>query len=121
MPADLPYLAGHKGNITDFDFNPFNDQIIATGGDDTLVNIWNIPDGGLTQVLTDPTHSLEGHQRKISVLRFHPTASNVLASAAADYTVKLWDIQHGKEMLSLDDVHGTQAITDLAWDYTGTQ
>jgi len=121
MPADLPYLAGHKGNITDFDFNPFNDQIIATGGDDTLVNIWNIPDGGLTQVLTDPTHSLEGHQRKISVLRFHPTASNILASAAADYTVKLWDIEHGKEMLSLDDVHGTQAITDLAWDYTGTQ
>lgn len=120
MPSDLPVIAGHKGNLTDFDFNPFNDQVIATGGEDACVKIWTIPEEGLTQNLTDPTQTLEGHSRKVVVLRFHPTASNVLASAGVQ-TVKLWDIERGQEVRSLDEKIHTQAICDLAWDYTGTQ
>lgn len=120
VSCDLPHLAGHKGNITDFDFNPFNDQILATGAEDTLVKIWTIPDAGLTESQTESTITLAGHQRKLSVLRFHPTASNILASAGADHVVKVWDIEVGKEVRSCDDVH-EQNITDLVWDYTGTQ
>lgn len=118
--SDVPVIAGHQGHVTDFDFNPFNDQIIATGSEDTSIKIWTIPEEGLTEKLTEATQTLEGHQRKVTILRFHPTANNVLASASADMTVKLWDIEQGKELRSLDEAH-TQLISDLVWDYTGTQ
>ena len=31
MPAQMPCLDGHKGPVLDFDFNPFHDNIVATG------------------------------------------------------------------------------------------
>lgn len=120
MDKDLPVIAGHKGHTNDFDFNPFNDQIIATGSEDTTIKIWTIPEDGLTQNMSTPTQDLHGHIRKVTLLRFHPTASNILASVGADPSVKVWDIEKGKELFSLDGVH-TQPINDIVWDYTGTQ
>jgi coronin-1B/1C/6 len=96
--AEQPVVTGHSAAVLDFDFNPFNDNIIASGSDDQTVKVWDIPVGGLTANLTTPVVDLHGHGRKVTFLRFHPTASNVLASASADLSVKLWDIEKGSEM-----------------------
>ena len=117
--ADMPYIGGHTGSVLDFDFNPFHDQILASASEDQTVKIWGLPQGGLTENITEPLVDLQGHGRKVTLLRFHPTASNMLASASADQTVKLWDIEKGVEVCSLNDSH-EQLIQDLVWDYTGT-
>lgn len=36
-------------------WSPFNDNILATGSDDTTVKLWTIPDGGLTEPLKEAT------------------------------------------------------------------
>jgi coronin-1B/1C/6 len=86
--AQPPCLDGHKGPVLDFDFNPFHDNIIATGGDDGKVMIWGIPPGGLKESQVDPLVNLSGHQRKVCVMRFHPTAEHVVASGSADKVIK---------------------------------
>lgn len=83
------------------------------------VQIWGIPEGGLTTTITDPLVDLAGHSKKVTLLRFHPTANNVLASVGADYTVKLWDIEKGGEMITCEGVHD-QLIQDVVWDYIGS-
>jgi len=115
----LPVIAGHKGAVLDFDFNPFHEHIIASCSDDTTIKVWGIPEAGLTETITEPLVDLHGHGRKVTLLRFHPTANNVLASISADMAVKIWDIEKGSDVLTLEGEH-EQLIQDIVWDYTGT-
>lgn len=120
MNIDIPIITGHSAAVLDFDFNPFNDQIIATGSEDTTVKVWGIPEGGLTENITTPLVDLQGHTRKVTLMSFHPTAENVLATVGGENAVKLWDIQKGCEMNCLSTAHD-QLIQDIVWDYTGKE
>ena len=46
------------GFVTDFDFSPFHDGLLATGAEDCYVKLWHIPEGGVTGTMTTPTSSL---------------------------------------------------------------
>jgi len=117
--AQPPCLDGHKGPVLDFDFNPFYDNIVATGGDDGKLMVWGIPPGGLKETQADPLVSLPGHQRKINVCRFHPSAEHVIATGSQDNFVKLWDAEKGAEKLSVED-HPSM-ILDVVWNYDGSK
>lgn len=114
-----PCLDGHKGPVLDFDFNPFHDAIVCTGGDDGKAMIWGIPPGGLKETQADPLVTLTGHQRKINVVRFHPTAEHVVATGSADNFVKVWDAEKGLDKVSIED-HPAM-ILDVIWNYDGSQ
>ena len=111
-----PLVAGHSGPVLDFDFNPFHENLLCSASDDTTLKIWGIPEGGLTETMTDPLVDLHGHQRKVTLCKFHPTANHVLGSASGDFTTKVWDIEKGSEISSCQH---EQLIQDFAWDYTG--
>ena len=120
LDPTAPCINGHTGAVLDFDFNPFDDHIIASASEDLTVKVWAIPEGGLTANIETPLVDLHGHSRKVSLLRFHPTAANVLASVGGDNTVKLWDVSAGREINTLDAaVHDHQLIQDCVWDYCG--
>jgi coronin-1B/1C/6 len=121
-------VEGHTGSVLDFDFNPFDDSMFASGSEDTTIKIWSIPDdweptddNGRAKKGTNLTESLVdlvGHKKKVTLLRFHPTASNVLASTSADYTVKVWDVEKGEEISSFAGF-GDNLIQDMVWDTRG--
>jgi len=115
----IPLVAGHKSAVLDLDFNPFNDNLIASSSEDCTVKIWGIPEGGLTQTMTDPLQTLVGHKRKVGTVRFHPTANNILATSSTDYSVKIWDIEKGKDVLSVDGKH-SDIIQACAWNSIGS-
>ena len=117
VEASVPVIAGHSAAVMDFEFNPFHEHIIATGSEDTTIKVWGIPEGGLTETITEPLVDMHAHGKKVTLLRAHPTASNVLASMSADQTVKVWDIEAGKEMFN-NIAHGN-ILHDITWDYTG--
>ncbi|KAL9179264.1 hypothetical protein ACHAXT_008554 [Thalassiosira profunda] len=127
LPGSTPTLHGHAGAILDFEWNPFDDSMLATASEDTTIKIWNIPEEwepinekGASKPGSDITASdidLIGHAKKVNLLRFHPTASNVLASTSSDYTVKLWDIEHGEELATFDEMQ--DLCQDIVWDYKG--
>ncbi len=43
VKADLPLVCGHKAEVLDIDFNPFNDNLVASVSEDAYVKVWNIP------------------------------------------------------------------------------
>lgn len=45
------------------------------------MKIWQIPEDGLKESLTEPIVDLVYHQRRVGIIEWHPTASNVLASS----------------------------------------
>eukprot|EP00695_Tsukubamonas_globosa_P000025 TRINITY_DN1015_c1_g1_i1.p2 TRINITY_DN1015_c1_g1~~TRINITY_DN1015_c1_g1_i1.p2 ORF type:complete len:244 (-),score=117.04 TRINITY_DN1015_c1_g1_i1:234-965(-) len=115
---DTPVFSGHTAQILDFAFAPFNDNILATGSEDTLVKIWGIPEGGLTASENTPLVNLEGHSRKVNNVVFHKTAANVLATTAFDFSVKLWDIEKGEAKASCT-VH-PEVVQSLSFNLDGS-
>jgi coronin-1B/1C/6 len=92
LEADLPLIKGHAGPVSDFDFSPFNDNLLATASEDGTIKLWVIPDDGITDHVTEADAELRGHSKKIVLSKFHPSADYTLASCGSDSTVRLWDI-----------------------------
>lgn len=104
-----PTVCGHTGPVLDIDWCPHNDLVIASGSEDCtvmvrsckglvvclscrsgsliflhhlpVVQVWQIPENGLENPLSDPVVVLEGHSKRVGIVSWHPTARNVLLSA----------------------------------------
>jgi len=118
LKSDYPLVAGHKAAVLDVDFNPFNDNIVASASEDGTAKVWFIPDGGITDTMRDPAQTLTGHKRKVGTVNWNPTANNVLATTSTDYAVKVWDVEKGQAKNTVDG-HGN-IIQTCAWNYDGS-
>jgi len=118
IAADHPLVGGHKGPVLDLAWDPFNDNVIASGSDDCLVKIWQIPEYGLVTSLTESVVDLQYHQRRVSTVLWHPTASNVLLSAGQDNIIVIWNVQCA-EPLNTIDVH-TDHIYSCCFNWDGS-
>ncbi|KAJ5659928.1 hypothetical protein N7507_006379 [Penicillium longicatenatum] len=110
LPERIPLFRGHTAVVLDTDWNPFNDDLIASGSDDGKVFLWRVPDNFTVRPDLDaddiqdiaPVGKLSGHSKKVGHVLFNPAAENVLATASGDYTVKVWDIEAGAPKLTLN-------------------
>ncbi len=87
MDQNYPVVGGHSAPILDIQWNPFNDNVIASASEDCTVRVWEIPEGGLSETMTEAVVVLQGHQRRVGIVEWHPTADNLLFSAGFDYLV----------------------------------
>lgn len=53
------------------------------------LQVWQIPESGLTVPLTEPVVVLEGHSKRVGIITWHPTARNILLSAGTTSKAKL--------------------------------
>ncbi|KFB41792.1 AGAP000930-PA-like protein [Anopheles sinensis] len=112
----IPTLIGVQ-KVMDFQWDPFDPTRLAVAYDDGKVNLWQVPAGGLTESITEPTATLAAHDDKISIIRFHPLASNVLLTASCDMTMKIWDLLTMTERYCL--VGNTDQTLAFAWSPCG--
>uniref|UniRef100_A0A8C5TIV3 Coronin n=1 Tax=Malurus cyaneus samueli TaxID=2593467 RepID=A0A8C5TIV3_9PASS len=93
LDPHYPKVCGHKGNVLDIKWNPFNDFVIASCSEDATIKIWDIPNQLLKRNITSPKKELLGHARRVGLIEWHPTANNILFSSGYDYKVGLcsWD------------------------------
>jgi len=118
VDLNYPKVTGHTSAVLDVQFCPFNDHIIASGSEDCLVKVWEIPEGGLTSNLDESLVDLEGHQRRVGIVNWHPTAENVLLSAGFDYVIFIWDIETASPIQTLE-MH-TDTIFSVSWNFDGS-
>mmetsp|Transcript_17453 Transcript_17453/g.29829 ORF Transcript_17453/g.29829 Transcript_17453/m.29829 type:complete len:962 (+) Transcript_17453:14-2899(+) len=109
-PETVPVLNGHSRPVTCLDFNPFNEDILASGSDDCAICVWDL--------VTKDSKCLKGHQSAVRLLKFNPTTNGLLASASQDCTVRLWDTVKGEQVGIIDQ--GEEIFTDICWNYDGT-
>ncbi len=82
-----------------------NDGLLATGGRNGAIQIWELADGALL-------HTLPGHELTVTALTFVADGRR-LASGGADQTVRLWDATSGRELKTFRP-HAA-VIRSLAW------
>lgn len=109
-------------------------SILASGGDDTMVRLWNVSgrstswtktetESAPPSQLTTPKFVLSGHTRRITSLAFSIDGS-ILASIAAtqDSTVRLWDTATGRLLNAVDTAPVDGIVPELygvAWQVRG--
>eukprot|EP01083_Nonionella_stella_P288629 982171_1 len=108
----------HTSPVLDFDFNPFQDNVIASGSDDCCIAVTKFPMEGVTENIKKANWIMMGHQKKISLLHWHPTAENLLGSSAYDRDIKVWDVTAEEEVISLGDEH-PENIFSWEWSKDG--
>uniref|UniRef100_UPI00398F50E3 coronin-7-like n=1 Tax=Pristiophorus japonicus TaxID=55135 RepID=UPI00398F50E3 len=108
-------LQCHADQVTDFDFSPFDDGLLATCSADVTVKLWRLPDT-VEQVSSAQNITLGPEAARVECVLFHPTADGVLASGAGS-TAKIWDLTQQKALAALED-HGDQ-IQSLTWKKDG--
>ena len=115
-------VVGHKQDVLDVAWNPFDDNMVASSSEDTTVKIWEIKDEGLGKVdMCEPLLSLEGssHQRKVHQILWHPVASNILLSASFDPMIVIWNLDSGEAAIEID-CH-PDLIQSVSWNSNGSR
>ncbi|XP_011297692.1 coronin-7 isoform X2 [Fopius arisanus] len=113
----MPLLHAHADTVTDMDFSPFHDGLLATGSQDCLVKLWHIPEAGLEESLCNPEGTFSHRQRRVEVVRWHPTAEHLLTTVS--YTnLSLWDVLSQQELFSFNE--HSEVIQSVSWKYDGS-
>jgi len=114
--------------MTYYKFNPFNPNMLVTGNENGNVQIWTIPDGGLTENLTEPDHSFSLFSSKITLIEFNPLVENLVLVGGYDIgtgsnILKLLDVSKKEEVFPEheDKLTHPDFILNANWNYDGTK
>ncbi|KAI8141932.1 hypothetical protein BJV82DRAFT_645071 [Fennellomyces sp. T-0311] len=121
LPTHVPsVLCG--STVTNFKFDPFDPQVLATVSDDNAIRLWKIPEAGLEDDLGEPIMTLkDGSMDKPSQIEFHPNANHVLFSVSNDLghpTIRVWDLDK-KEVVLKYSAGPSSGVLYAAWSPDG--
>ncbi|MFB7280633.1 WD40 repeat domain-containing serine/threonine protein kinase [Streptomyces hydrogenans] len=102
-------LMGPADTVRTLAFSP-DGRLLAAGGHDTRVQLWELDDGAQT-----PARVFEGHEGAVYALCFSPDG-RALAAAGQDGTTRVWDVATGRATAVLNDPHGAVHAVAFAPD-----
>ncbi|KAL1434831.1 hypothetical protein MTO96_001722 [Rhipicephalus appendiculatus] len=116
---NCPLLHAHSEFITDFEFCPYDDGLLATCSHDATIKIWRIPDGGVVpNVPQNPELVLQPGKSRIENLSFNPAVDCLLA-AATDSALQIWDLVNQSELGT--NLKHDELVQSLSWRGDGNQ
>ncbi|CAO2641957.1 Coro7 [Lemmus lemmus] len=96
----VAYLGCHSDLVTDLDFSPFDDFLLASASADRMIKLWRLPSAGDT-LPSVPGVVLGPEELTVEALQFHPTSDGVLVSTAGR-AVKVWDVAKQQPLTELE-------------------
>ena len=115
--AAIPRIDAHSQLVTDFQFSPFDDGLLATCSQDQTIKVWRIPEQGLSRSLSTPEVTLPEQPRRVETVSWHPAAQAVLTSSCHT-AVTIWDVTRASDTWSWSG-HGDQ-VQSVSWQQSGT-
>jgi coronin-1B/1C/6 len=127
LPDVIPLARGHTAPVLDTDWNPFDNTVVASAGEDGKLLIWKVEDSQFdgwgaekwVPIDFEPVARVDASPKKIGQVLFHPTASHVIATASGDHVVKLWDLNNTDDPRAVLTGH-TDSIQSVAFNTSGT-
>ncbi|EAX89278.1 coronin, putative [Trichomonas vaginalis G3] len=109
---------GHTGGVLDVDFNPFNDNIIASAAEDATLRVWQIKFNGTdVEEQNESLAVMKGHSRRVQRLTWNPAVNNCIATFGAEKSVKVWDVSKASCVYTFKA--GKYDLLDLNWNQNG--
>lgn len=106
-PREPPLLGdSHADAVMAIDWNRTHRQVLASGGADTVVKLWDVT----TQQCS---HTCTHHTDKVQAVAWHPTEGAVLATGSYDRTICVLD---ARSPSAVSTMHMPADLECLAWD-----
>uniref|UniRef100_A0A8D0A2X5 Coronin-7 n=1 Tax=Sander lucioperca TaxID=283035 RepID=A0A8D0A2X5_SANLU len=103
--------------VTDMDFSPFDECLLATCSGDETVKLWRLCDPELQQP-SAPELTLRPGQGRLELVLFHPTSSGLLAVGNTKSPL-IWDTSRQDTPLAVLEQHGDQ-LQSMCWKQDGS-
>ncbi|XP_070779150.1 coronin-7 [Enoplosus armatus] len=110
-------ISCHSDLVTDMDFSPFDESLLATCSGDETVKLWRLCDPELQQP-SSPELTLHPGQGRLELVLFHPTSSGLLAVGATK-SLLIWDTSCQDAPLAVLEQHSDQ-LQSLSWKQDGS-
>jgi len=118
-------LIGHLGGVNSVDVSPITSELIATGGEDQTVRMWDLRDIDPTSNIAKESRektigmnlahfTLKGHEAGVTVVRFC-TDGQLLASASSDCEVRIWNPNIQNPTLNVKFLAHHAEVRSIAW------
>ncbi|XP_063150869.1 coronin-2A isoform X3 [Candoia aspera] len=92
LDSHYPRVCGHRGNVLDIKWNPFDDFVIASCSEDATIMIWNLDTKECT--IQTPIKTIGFHTDVILSMSFN-TDGSLLATVCRDRKIRIIDPRAG--------------------------
>ena len=116
VPPNQPRIKGHRAASLDLEFSPFSTDLLAASFDDGAVLLYKIPEGGITENITQEVQLYNRHTKKVPFVTFNPIASDVVCSAAYNGEIHIWNAIQGETVC---EVSAEDTPTWVNWSPNG--
>ena len=99
----------HAADINVLSVNKTHDYLLATGGDEGAVRVWDLRMLKKTSQKYMPVANFNWHTQPITGLEWHPFDSSVLASSGSDDQLAIWDLAVERDLEQLIKDGGKEA------------
>jgi WD40 repeat protein len=86
----------HSGPLTDIEYSPFNNKILATCGFDSTINIWSLTNKDIQsneRVGFEKCLTLSFNEKRSDCIKWNPNVDNILLTSSMS-NIYLWDLEN---------------------------
>jgi protein transport protein SEC31 len=120
----------HNGAVTALDFNPFVSTLLASGGPESAVFVWDLNDPNSPVVHATAANgadagetaagiqaaALLGAPSQVGCVQWNHRVQHILAAGLGNGNTVIWDLKQKRPVLSFSDPSARTRVSALAWN-----
>jgi len=104
------------GPVQGLDFNPFQTQLLASGGGDAEVYIWDLKNPVEPTVYNPGTKTGQQQDTPITCIGWNKKVAHILASTNYGGVTSIWDLKVKRAVLTFSDPNRKYRCRAMAWN-----
>lgn len=107
----------HEGAVRCLDFNPFSSHLLASGGTDTKLLVWDLSNPGSGPSIRPPgaQQKSAGPSDEVTALRWNRRVQHILGSGTAAGVLRIWDLKQRRQVISIPSPGSRMRCSGIHW------
>lgn len=120
LPANAP--AKHKGPVNDVNFNYFVPTLLATGGADGQLLVWDLSNPASPTINPPGAMDTSASKDELIAVAWNPKVQHILGTGSSSGVVSVWDVKNRKQVINMRNPRGRLRASSIVWHpHTPTQ
>ncbi|XP_072311988.1 protein transport protein Sec31A [Eucyclogobius newberryi] len=109
--AEVGTCDKHKGPVRALDFNPFQNNLLASGANDSEIYIWDL--NSFSEPMTPGAKTQPAED--VSVVSWNRQVQHILASASPSGKAVVWDLRKNEPIIKISDHSNRMHCSGMLW------